>query len=125
MKKWLITALTLVTVSGLAAGCGGNSGNSGDANEGKSGTEQGGKSAKKTELTFWGDWGGEGQKQFETMVDAFNKSQDKIHVKYVLQQDMITKFLTAATNGGAPGRTFLGPLADFTLCAQKCAASGG
>ncbi|MNO12319.1 putative arabinose-binding protein precursor [compost metagenome] len=106
MKKWLITALSLVMLSALAAGCGGNSDNSGTPAAKNSGTDTGSKSGKKTELTFWGDWGGEGQKQFETMVDAFNKSQDKIHVKYVLQQDMITKFLTAATNGGAPDVLF-------------------
>ncbi|WP_223192634.1 hypothetical protein [Paenibacillus sedimenti] len=53
--------------------------------------------AAPVEITFWGDWGGEGEKQFVMMADAFNKSQDKIRVKYVLQEDMITKFLTAAT----------------------------
>jgi multiple sugar transport system substrate-binding protein len=40
------------------------------------------------------------------MADAFNKSQDKIKVKYVLQEDMITKFLTAATSGGSPDIMF-------------------
>ncbi|MFD2880265.1 extracellular solute-binding protein [Paenibacillus rhizoplanae] len=99
----MVTALSVMMVAALAAGCSGNSGQENAANEGKAGS---GSSGKKTELTFWGDWGGEGQKQFETMVDAFNKSQDKIHVKYVLQQDMITKFLTAATNGGAPDVLF-------------------
>ncbi|MGN7761715.1 ABC transporter substrate-binding protein [Paenibacillus sp. 22594] len=105
MKKWMITALSLVMLSALTAGCGGNSDNSGTPAAKNSGTDAGSKT-EKTELTFWGDWGGEGQKQFETMVDAFNKSQDKIHVKYVLQQDMITKFLTAATNGGSPDVLF-------------------
>ncbi|MFC3746408.1 ABC transporter substrate-binding protein [Paenibacillus sp. GCM10012306] len=103
MKKWLVTALTLSMVTVLSAGCGGSTGTSEKGDVGKG---EGGANGKKTELTFWGDWGGEGQKQFETMVDAFNKSQDKIHVKYVLQQDMITKFLTAATNGGSPDILF-------------------
>lgn len=61
---------------------------------------------KPVELTFWGDWGGDGQKNFETMVDGFNKSQNKIHVTYVLTQDMITKFLTAASGGGSPDIMF-------------------
>lgn len=103
MKKGWVTVLSVMMVAALAAGCSGNSAKESPANDGKAGS---GSSGKKTELTFWGDWGGEGQKQFETMVDAFNKSQDKIHVKYVLQQDMITKFLTAATNGGAPDVLF-------------------
>jgi multiple sugar transport system substrate-binding protein len=104
MKKWLVTMLALVMTTSLVAGCGGTneSTDKGTGNASKPGSSDG----KKTELTFWGDWGGEGQKQFETMVDAFNKSQDKIHVKYVLQQDMITKFLTSATNGGTPDVLF-------------------
>ncbi|MDQ0193365.1 ABC transporter substrate-binding protein [Paenibacillus wynnii] len=103
MRKWLATVISLILVTVLAAGCGGNND---PANKGTAGDAGSGNSGKKTELIFWGDWGGEGQKQFETMVDAFNKSQDKIHVKYVLQQDMITKFLTAATNGGSPDVLF-------------------
>jgi len=103
----LIAALTLLAACGKndGAGSGGNGqggGSSGGSNDGKSSASGG----KPVELTFWGDWGGEGQKQFETMVDAFNKSQDRIRVKYVLQQDMITKFLTAATSGGSPDILF-------------------
>lgn len=104
MKKWLVTSIVLVMTTTLAAGCGGNNG-AADKETGNT-SKAGSSTGKKTELTFWGDWGGEGQKQFETMVDAFNKSQDKIHVKYVLQQDMITKFLTSATNGGTPDVLF-------------------
>ncbi|AIQ24458.1 ABC transporter substrate-binding protein [Paenibacillus sp. FSL H7-0737] len=104
MKKWLVTTLALVMTASLATGCGGSNGSTGK--ESGTASKSGSGDGKKTELTFWGDWGGEGQKQFETMVDAFNKSQDKIHVKYVLQQDMITKFLTSATNGGTPDVLF-------------------
>lgn len=88
-KQWKIV-WSMIVVIGLLAGCSGGSG-------GSSGGEA---SGGKTVLTFWGDWGGEGQEQIQTMVDAFNKSQDKIEVKYALQQDVVTKFLTAATNGG-------------------------
>ncbi len=105
MKKWLMTLTAMMLVTSLIAGCAGN--NAGEKNKGNSMTEEGtSKSGKPVELTFWGDWGGEGQAQFETMVDAFNKSQTKIRVKYVLQQDMITKFLTAATSGGSPDVLF-------------------
>jgi multiple sugar transport system substrate-binding protein len=56
----------------------------------------------QTEITFWGDWSGEGEQQILTMVNAFNESQSDIKVNYVVQQDMITKFLTAATTGQTP-----------------------
>lgn len=59
-----------------------------------------------TEIVFWGDWGGEGQKQFEYMLNAFNESQDDIVASYALQQDMITKFLTATVSGEAPDIMF-------------------
>lgn len=61
---------------------------------------------KPVEIVYWGDWGGEGQKQFEAMMEAFNQSQDKIVAKYVVTQDMITKFLTAASSGQAPDIMF-------------------
>ncbi|MCR2804016.1 ABC transporter substrate-binding protein [Paenibacillus soyae] len=107
MKRWLslvtLTAMLVTAAFGCSNGNGGSNGGNG-GNGGSGGSGDGG--GKPVELTFWGDWGGEGQKQFETMVDAFNKSQDRIRVKYVLQQDMITKFLTAATSGGAPDILF-------------------
>ena len=53
-------------------------------------------------LTFWGDWSGEGESQISTMVEAFNSTHDNIQVQYVVTQDMVTSFLTAATSGGAP-----------------------
>ncbi|RIX60127.1 ABC transporter substrate-binding protein [Paenibacillus nanensis] len=102
MKRWVSQAMLAVILIIGVIGCSGNNNNSGGSNGGAGD----GGSGKPVELTFWGDWGGEGQKQFETMVDAFNKSQDRIRVKYVLQQDMITKFLTAATSGGAPDILF-------------------
>ncbi|MDU4696180.1 MAG: ABC transporter substrate-binding protein [Paenibacillus sp.] len=109
MKKWMLVMLVTVLFGAMLAACGGggnggNAENGGGSGNGGDGGDSG--NTKKVKLTFWGDWGGEGQKQFETMVDAFNKSQDKIEVKYVLQQDMVTKFLTAATSGGAPDILF-------------------
>jgi len=55
-----------------------------------------------TQITLWGDWTGEGETQVNVMVDAFNKSQSDIVVKYIPTQDIVTKFLTASTSGGAP-----------------------
>ncbi len=111
MKKWMGLVLTCLMLLSILAGCSNNNNNG--AASSASGSSPAAESSppkaendKPVELTFWGDWGGEGQKQFETMVDAFNKSQDKIRVKYVLQQDMVTKFLTAATSGGSPDIMF-------------------
>src|SRR6476620_7635335 len=101
MKKWIGLLLTCAMLLSILAGCSNN-----NDNNGAGGSSPDAGNGKAVELTFWGDWGGEGQKQFETMADAFNKSQDKIRVKYVLQQDMITKFLTAATSGGSPDIMF-------------------
>ncbi len=61
-----------------------------------------GKAQGPTEITLWGDWSGGGEQQVLTMVNAFNAAQSKIKVKYVVQQDVITKFLTASTAGQAP-----------------------
>jgi multiple sugar transport system substrate-binding protein len=55
-----------------------------------------------TEITLWGDWSGEGEQQILTMVNAFNAAQSKVKVKYLVQQDVVTKFLTASTAGNAP-----------------------
>jgi multiple sugar transport system substrate-binding protein len=55
-----------------------------------------------TEITLWGDWSGEGEQQILTMVNGFNAAQSRVKVKYVVQQDVVTKFLTASTAGNAP-----------------------
>ncbi|MEV0159627.1 carbohydrate ABC transporter substrate-binding protein (CUT1 family) [Nonomuraea fuscirosea] len=57
-------------------------------------------------LKFWGDWSGEGEQQFRTMTAAFNKTHPNIQVEYVVQEDMLTKFLTASTSGQAPDVMF-------------------
>ncbi|MEQ4481214.1 ABC transporter substrate-binding protein [Cohnella silvisoli] len=119
MKKWIsIVTLTILVMVTLAACGGNNGGNNASSSAGSKETTAAPSETTKAsettpaapaevvELNFWGDWGGEGQKQFEAMADAFNKSQDRIKVKYVLQQDMITKFLTAATSGGSPDILF-------------------
>jgi multiple sugar transport system substrate-binding protein len=61
-----------------------------------------GVSWAQTEITLWGDWSGEGEQQILTMVNAFNEAQSDVKVNYVVQQDMVTKFLTAATTGQTP-----------------------
>ncbi len=56
--------------------------------------------AKK--VTVWGEWSGEGEQQIRAMIDAFNAAQSDVKAEYVVQQDMVTKFLTGATSGMTP-----------------------
>ena len=116
MKKSLLKVLTLILAAVILtsmAACGAAdnpAGTSAAAAQEKS-TAASSQSAaapaeKPVEITYWGDWGGEGQKQFETMMDAFNKSQSKITAKYVVTQDMVTKFLTAVSSGQSPDIMF-------------------
>jgi len=56
----------------------------------------------ETGLTMWGEWSGEGEAQIRVMVDAFNAAHPGIRLEYVVQEDMITKFLTGATSGMVP-----------------------
>lgn len=83
-------ALVLVLV-----GCNSDSGDNSQTNEGND-------SGEKTTITFWGDWTGEGAKQFEHMLDLFNESQDEIEVEYVIEEELITKFMTGITSGQVP-----------------------
>ncbi|QGQ95618.1 ABC transporter substrate-binding protein [Paenibacillus psychroresistens] len=119
MKKWLSISTALIMLLVIMAGCSSKdatetpaaasapaatAGATAAATEAPAVTAE--PAAAPIEITYWGDWGGEGQKQFETMTEAFNKSQSKIHVTYVLQEDMVTKFLTAASSGGSPDIMF-------------------
>lgn len=56
----------------------------------------------RTKITVWGEWSGEGEEQIRIMIDAFNEAQDQVEAEYVVQQDMVTKFLTGATSGQTP-----------------------
>jgi len=115
MKKSLLKILTVILtavilLSMAACGTGNNTAETTAPAKGGSTTAAvtptEGPAEKPVEIAYWGDWGGEGQKQFETMMDAFNKSQKKIVAKYVVTQDMITKFLTAASSGQSPDIMF-------------------
>lgn len=95
-RRLVVTTLAIATAAALTAcGSGSSSGTSGSASSGE-----------VVRLKFWGDWSGEGANQFNTMVAAFNKTNPKIQVEYVVQEDMLTKFLTASTSGQAPDIMF-------------------
>lgn len=117
MKKSLLKVLTVILsavllVSTAACGAGNNATDTpttapaAENTTAAAGQTTAAPTEKPVEITYWGDWGGEGQKQFETMMDAFNKSQSKIVAKYVVTQDMVTKFLTAASSGQSPDIMF-------------------
>jgi multiple sugar transport system substrate-binding protein len=86
MKK--LNLITLIVLAALVASAFGIAGNI--------------RAQDKTTITLWGDWSGEGEQQILTMVNAFNESQDQIVVEYVVIQDIVTNFLTAATSGEVP-----------------------
>lgn len=53
-------------------------------------------------IVVWGGWSGEGETQIRSMIDAFNQAGLGATAEYVVQEDMVTKFLTSATSGQAP-----------------------
>lgn len=106
----LVSVMLVISMLVVLAACGGNTtaGDTTSAAQSSTATEATKTVAdsKPVEITYWGDWAGEGQKQFEVMMKAFNESQSKIVAKYVVTQDMITKFLTAASSGQSPDIMF-------------------
>lgn len=111
MRKRILSLVSVILVISMLfalAGCGGNSsaGDTASADKSTTPTTQTVENNKPVEITYWGDWAGEGQKQFETMMKAFNESQTNVVAKYVVTQDMVTKFLTAASSGQSPDIMF-------------------
>jgi len=54
------------------------------------------------QVTFWGSWSGDQAKQLQKQADAFNESQDEYEVKYVGQELVEEKLLTALASGSVP-----------------------
>jgi multiple sugar transport system substrate-binding protein len=53
-------------------------------------------------IVVWGGWSGEGETQITSTLDLFNQAGLGATAEYVVQEDMVTKFLTSATSGQAP-----------------------
>jgi multiple sugar transport system substrate-binding protein len=53
-------------------------------------------------ITVWGGWSGEGETQINTVIDLFNQAGLGVEAEYVVQEDMVTKFITSATSGQTP-----------------------
>lgn len=100
----LLLAVTMVMV--LLAGCsksGGSASDQSGTNDGNNGSgSNSGTDSKVTEVTMWGSWGGDQVGQLEAQLDAYNKSQNKIHVTYTVQDSMEEKLLTAIVSDQAP-----------------------
>lgn len=78
MKKILATLLTLVLVLALAPMA---------------------SAEGKTELVMWGGWSGDSIAQFTEMLDAYNASQEDVHITYQYVESMEQKLLTAIAGG--------------------------
>jgi sn-glycerol 3-phosphate transport system substrate-binding protein len=98
MKKiWLLLTLGIVL---LLAACSGGQTTSNEAE--KSPSEN---SGEKQVVTFWHSMGGKGQETLNSIVDDFNKSQDKIQVNAEYQgkyDESLTKFNSVAGTDNAP-----------------------
>ncbi|GGD94358.1 ABC transporter substrate-binding protein [Paenibacillus nasutitermitis] len=111
-SKPLALASSVVLISSLLAGCGSNANN-----ESNTGTNNGAdKSKEKVEISFWHTYTDADAGPITTTVENFNKSQDRITVKMLGNQDP-TKQLTAISGGAAPDILLtywnnIGPWAD-------------
>ncbi|PJJ73633.1 multiple sugar transport system substrate-binding protein [Diaminobutyricimonas aerilata] len=85
---------TLTTIAGIAAiGVGLTACASGDGGASADGRE---------EVVMWGSWSGDQVAQLNEQAGAFNDSQDEYRVKYVAQELVEEKLLTAIAGGQVP-----------------------
>lgn len=102
--KWLkkSTAIVMTALLGLSLTACGNSSKSTDASSKGDASSNNGQ---KIELDFWSFWGSATRRPIiQKMVDDFNKSQNKIHVKYTYLPwgDIWTKELASVAAGNPP-----------------------
>lgn len=119
LKRMAAPLLSVLLTGALVAGCAGGggtnsgSGTTGDKPADKPAAE---KPKEKVEITFWHVWAEKDSGPIEATVEAFNKSQDRITVKVLGNQDA-TKQLTAISGGNPPDVALtywnnVGPWAD-------------
>ena len=103
MKKiWLLLTLGIVL---LLAACSGGETTSNEASDNKDSGNNTESSDEKQVVTFWHSMGGKGQEALNSIVDDYNKSQDKIQVNAEYQgkyDESLTKFNTVAGTDNAP-----------------------
>jgi alpha-glucoside transport system substrate-binding protein len=96
-------AAVAATLAVAAAGCGG--GGSKNTSTGSTGSAAGvsGSSAVKGTITFDGIWtSSSGQKQFQDVINAFNKKYPNVKVKYKPVGNSLPTVLATAVAGGHP-----------------------
>jgi multiple sugar transport system substrate-binding protein len=111
-KKPFALVTSIVLIVSLLAGCGSNSNN--ESNNGTNPAEE--TLNEKVEISFWHTYTDADAGPITTTVENFNKSQDRITVKMLGNQDP-TKQLTAISGGAAPDILLtywnnIGPWAD-------------
>ena len=109
-KRFLALLLTAVLGLSLLSGCGQTANNpketkeketvKPEANKPETGAEK--KETERIELTMWGGWSGDQVAQLEAQLNSYNESQDRYMVKYVVQEAMEEKLLTAIAGGELP-----------------------
>jgi len=106
MKSVGVVLLTAAMTIGMLTGCSsGNSNNAGSTAVSEGADSSKGSSvsnAETVELTMWGTWGGDQVAQLEAQLEAYNASQDKIHITYAVQDGMEQKLLTAIASNEVP-----------------------
>ncbi len=106
MKKLLSLLLTLALLTTLLAACGApaEDTSTAPASEGTTepATEDSAENDERIELTMWGGWSGDQVAQLDEQLAAYNESQDMYTVKYVVQDAMEEKLLTAIAGGELP-----------------------
>ncbi len=106
MKKALSLFLTLLMVVALFASCSSTATESTPAPTDDTQSEDTQSSSAETtgtekiELDMWGGWSGDQVAQLEEQLQGFNDSQDMYTVKYMVQDAMEEKLLTAFAGGG-------------------------
>lgn len=100
-KKALALLCSVGMLLTILAGCTGGGSASNGANPSASSGEEGKEQAEKVEITFWHTYTDTDAGPINKVVESFNKSQDRISVKILGNQDG-TKQLTAISGGAAP-----------------------
>ncbi|MGG1314673.1 MULTISPECIES: ABC transporter substrate-binding protein [Cohnella] len=129
-KKTLAFISSTVVALSLLAGCGSNNDAANPAS-GSPSASSGAKPQEKVEISFWTTYSDADAGPITALVDNFNKSQDRITVKMLGNQDP-TKQLTAISGGAAPDVLLtywnnIGPWADAGAVldlTEKIAQSG-
>ena len=114
MKKLLALLLCVVMVAGLCA-CGGSSAPAAEAPAAEAPAAEApaaeAPADEVVELSFWHCWSGGNAELLDSIVAAFNESQDKIHVTATYQGDYweaASKAYTAVSTGEAPDLLMMG-----------------